>query len=77
MLLVNGYMEFDITAAVQNWQSGDPNHGLLIWATNELEEGRDIRFASKESSDSTTHAASQPSHSPALYWGRGYVWERD
>ncbi len=52
-----GYMEFDITAAVQNWQSGDPNHGLLIWATNELEEGRDIRFASKESSDSTTHAA--------------------
>ena len=44
------YVEFDITKAAQNWKSGDPNHGVLIWATNEDCDGRDIRFFSKEHS---------------------------
>ncbi len=30
-----GYVEFDITEAMRNWKSGQPNYGLLVWATNE------------------------------------------
>ena len=39
-----GYVEFDVTGAVRNWVNGEPNHGLVVWATNETEEGRDLRF---------------------------------
>ena len=42
------YVEFDITEAAKNWKSGDQNNGLLVWATNENEEGRDLRFYSRE-----------------------------
>ena len=42
------YMEFDITVAVRNWKSGEPNYGVLVWATDENKEGRDIRFYSRE-----------------------------
>ena len=40
----SGYVEFDVTEAIRNWDQNDTNHGLLIWATNENEEGRDLRF---------------------------------
>lgn len=43
-----GYIEFDVTEAVRNWKAGDPNYGLLIWATNENDFGREARFYSKE-----------------------------
>ena len=39
-----GYVEFDVTGAVKSWVNGEPNYGLVIWATNEKEEGRDLRF---------------------------------
>ena len=39
-----GYVEFDVTDAVRDWADGQPNYGLLLWATNETEEGRDMRF---------------------------------
>lgn len=42
------YVEFDITSAAQNWKDGDPNYGLLIWATNEDVDGTDFRFYSRE-----------------------------
>ncbi|XP_078342209.1 uncharacterized protein LOC144628031 [Oculina patagonica] len=51
-----GFVEFDITNAVRSWSSGVPNHGLVIRATNELDPGRDIRFASKAHNDPDTHA---------------------
>ena len=51
-----GFVEFDITRAVKNWQNGLPNNGLLIRATNELDRGRDIRFASNADTDSSRHA---------------------
>ena len=41
-----GFVEFDITEAVRNWQNEDPNYGLLLWATNEYVEGKDRRFHS-------------------------------
>ena len=50
-----GFMEFDITEAVRNWQAGDDNYGVLVWATNENDAGRDLRFASKSNSDTTRH----------------------
>ena len=37
----SGYVEIDITSAVQDWKAGKPNYGLLIWATNEDINGRD------------------------------------
>ena len=49
----SGYVQFDVTEAVSNWYNGEPNYGLLIWATNEEVEGRDFRFYSKEVSDSS------------------------
>ena len=42
------YIEFNITEASLNWKSGEPNYGVLVWATNENEKGRDIRFFSRE-----------------------------
>ena len=42
------FIEFDITEAARNWKSGEQNNGLLVWATNEVEEGRDLRFYSRE-----------------------------
>ena len=51
-----GFVEFDITRAVRSWQSGVPNNGLVIRATNELDRGRGIRFASNADSDSSRHA---------------------
>ncbi len=45
-----GYVEFDITEAMRNWKSGQPNYGLLVWATNEDAEGRDLRFYSRNNS---------------------------
>jgi len=50
------FVEFDITEAMQNWQQGDSNYGVLLRASNEEEEGRDLRFASNANSDTTRHA---------------------
>ena len=46
----NRWIEFDITEAAQNWKAGEPNYGVVIWATNEDEDGRDVRFYSRERS---------------------------
>ena len=51
-----GFVEFDITNAVKSWSGGVANNGLVIHATNELNLGRDIRFASNAMSDSSKHA---------------------
>ena len=51
----SGYVQFHVTEAVNNWHNGEPNYGLLIWATNEEAEGRDFRFYSREVSDSSKH----------------------
>ena len=51
-----GFVEFDVTNAVKSWSVGVPNNGLVIRATNELDRGRDIRFASNALSDSSKHA---------------------
>jgi hypothetical protein len=51
----SGYMEFDVTRAVKNWAVGEPNYGLLVWATNEHELGRDIRFFSQSYADAKMH----------------------
>ena len=50
-----GFVEFDITPAVEKWRSGVPNYGVVIRAVNELEDGRGIRFASKAYRDSSKH----------------------
>jgi len=50
------FVEFDVTSAVKNWLAGAPNYGLLMWALDENQDGRDIRFLSIESEDATKHA---------------------
>ena len=52
----SGFVELDVTSAVKDWKAGEPNYGLLIWATNEDENGHDTRFFSKSHSDSSKHA---------------------
>ena len=42
------YIEFDITEAYQQWKSGENNYGVLIRATNENQDGRDVRFFTRE-----------------------------
>ena len=51
-----GLVEFDVTSAVKRWRDGVPNNGSVIRATNELDEGRDIRFASNAMSNFAQHA---------------------
>ena len=53
---LKGFVEFDVTNAVKDWSSGVPNNGLVIRATNELDAGRDTRFASNANSDTSKHA---------------------
>ena len=50
-----GFVEVEVTSAVREWMAGKPNYGLLIWATNEDQRGRDTRFNSKSHSDSSRH----------------------
>ena len=45
---VQQYIEFDITEASREWKSQGNNYGVLIRATNEIEDGREVRFASRE-----------------------------
>ena len=52
----SGFVEFDVTDAVKNWRGGNPNYGVLLRATNEYTEGRDIRFYSNAHTDKTKHA---------------------
>ena len=52
----SGFVEFDVTDAVKNWRGGNPNYGVLLRATNEYTEGRDIRFYSNAHADKTKHA---------------------
>lgn len=51
-----GFVEFDITNAVKSWRGGVPNYGLVVRATNELEPGRGIRFASNAYPQRDKHA---------------------
>ena len=51
-----GFVEFDVINAVKSWSEGVANNGLVIRATNELDPGRDIRFASNAVIDSSEHA---------------------
>ena len=50
-----GFVEIEVTSAVKDWKAGKPNHGLLLWATNEDQNGRDTRFLSKSHNDSSQH----------------------
>ena len=52
----SGFVEIEVTSAAKEWKFGKPNHGLLIWATNEDQYGRDTRFYSKSYDDSTKHS---------------------
>ena len=50
-----GFYSIDVTSAVRSWQSGRPNYGLLIRATNEYRLGRDFRFYSKSEPNRSRH----------------------
>ena len=52
----SGFVEIEVTSAVKEWMAGKPNYGILLWATNEDQNGRDTRFYSKSYSDSSKHA---------------------
>ena len=52
----SGFVEFDITGAVQSWAQGLTNNGVVVHAINELEAGRDLRFASNKEADKEKHA---------------------
>ena len=51
----SGFVEFDVTSAVKEWKAGKSNYGLLLWATNEDQDGRDTRFFSSYYRDSDKH----------------------
>ena len=52
----HGFVEIEVTKAVKEWKYGKPNYGLVIWATNENQNGRDTRFYSNAYKDSSKHA---------------------
>jgi len=49
------FVEIEVTSAAMNWKAGEPNYGVVIWATNEDQQGRDTRFASTSDSDSSKY----------------------
>ena len=49
------WLEMDITEAARNWKNGEPNYGVLIYTTNDDDDGRDIRFRSREYSTDKPH----------------------
>ena len=49
------FVEIEITSAAKEWKAGDANYGVVIWATNEDQNGRDTRFASTSDSDPSKH----------------------
>ena len=51
-----GFVQIDVTSAAKAWKSGVSNYGVVIWATNEDQPGRDTRFASNAHRDSSLHA---------------------
>ena len=52
----SGFVEIEVTSVAKEWKAGKPNYGLLIWATNEDQDGRDTRFYSNSYNDSSKHA---------------------
>ena len=52
---IKPWLEMDITEAVRNWENGEPNYGVLIYATNDDDDGYDIRFHSREYSTGKPH----------------------
>ena len=45
---VGGYLEWDVTLAATNWAHGNDNHGVILSASNDLDDGNDLRFRSRE-----------------------------
>ena len=50
-----GFVEFDITSAIKNWQQGQANYGVMTWSLSENRNGRDLGFASRENPDPQKH----------------------
>ena len=44
----SGYIVWEITNIARNWLRGEANNGVILSASNENEDGRDIRFYSRE-----------------------------
>lgn len=51
-----GFVEFDITRAVKRWIQYGNNNGLLLRATDDNVDGRDLRFFSNYENDAKKHA---------------------
>ena len=51
----SSWLEMDITEAARNWKNGESNYGVLIYATNDDDDGHDIRFHSREYSTDKPH----------------------
>jgi len=45
---------WDVTVMAREWAAGSlDNNGVILWATNEAVNGRDIRFAAREAANAT------------------------
>jgi hypothetical protein len=48
------WTSWDVTAMAREWAAGSlANNGVILWATNEAVNGRDLRFAARETSNAT------------------------
>ena len=53
---IQTWKSFDITPLVQQWiDNPDSNNGVLLWAENEDDPGRDFRMYSRNASDASLH----------------------
>jgi len=49
-----GWKTWDLSALTQKWVNGSAtNYGVILWATNENTDGKDLRFHSSEYSDNS------------------------
>jgi hypothetical protein len=48
------WSSWDVTAMAREWAAGSlGNNGVILWATNEEVNGRDLRFAARETTNAT------------------------
>jgi hypothetical protein len=53
---IYGWKTWDLSALTQKWVNSypvTPNYGVVLWATNETADAKDLRFYSSEYSDTT------------------------
>lgn len=64
------WTSWDVTAMAVEWATGGlDNNGVILWATNEQVNGRDLRFAARENGNATIRPVLRVAYAPGTDLG--------